>query len=192
MKFNKLTLEDLPNELWVDAFGFDGIYEVSNLGRIKSLGRYVNVRNGQRWVKERIIKQSLVSDGRLTCRLYDNGGKSINVASTIFLSFNPKADYNIKTHCVMHVDKIQSNNELTNLRIEKISKSHTVNYEKRLLPHLKENTDKMRAEYLKIKERECRDCNKVKKIAMFRHGSRQCLECRSLQKKRYYEKSKIK
>ena len=41
---------------WIDALGFDGIYEVSNYGRIKSLGRYVNIRNGQRWVKERIRK----------------------------------------------------------------------------------------------------------------------------------------
>lgn len=191
MNYNKTTLEDLEGETWVDAFGFDGIYEVSNLGRIKSLGRYVNIRNGQRWVNERIRKQCLVSDGRLTCPLYSNGGESINVAAVIFLSFNLKVDYNVKTHCIMHIDKNQSNNELTNLKIEKISKSHTVNYEKKLLPHLKVNTDKMRSEYLKIKERKCRDCKEVKEIGLFRYGSKQCLGCRRLQQKEYYKNKKM-
>ena len=29
--YENLQLEDLENEIWVDAFEFDGIYEVSNL-----------------------------------------------------------------------------------------------------------------------------------------------------------------
>lgn len=192
MNYKNTILEDLPNEIWVDAFGFDGVYEVSNLGRIKSVGRLVNIRNGQRWVKTRIRKQCLVSDGRLTCP-FNLEGKyySQNVAALIFLSFNPKADYNVKTHCVMHIDKVQHNNVLSNLIIEKKSKSHSVNHEKHLLPHLKINNDKRRSEYLKIKERKCKDCNTIKKIDMFRYGSKQCKGCRSLSQKQTYIKNKL-
>lgn len=54
--YNNLQLEDLPNEVWVDVYGYDGIYEVSNLGRVKSLERYVsNGRGGKMSVKERIL-----------------------------------------------------------------------------------------------------------------------------------------
>ncbi len=28
--YTNLQLEDLPNEVWVDVYGYDGIYEVSN------------------------------------------------------------------------------------------------------------------------------------------------------------------
>ncbi|MCB0541762.1 MAG: hypothetical protein KDE33_29945, partial [Bacteroidetes bacterium] len=34
-----LNLEDLPNEEWRDIPGYDGIYQCSNYGRIKSLRR---------------------------------------------------------------------------------------------------------------------------------------------------------
>ncbi len=190
MSYKITTLEDLPNEVWVDVFGFDGLYEVSNLGRYKSLGRYVNIRNGQRWAKERVMKQCLVYDGRLTLKLSNNGSVSINVAAIIFLSFNLKADYNVKTHCVMHIDKIQSNNVLSNLKIEKISKSHSINYSKGLLHHLTKNNRKRTEDYFKLTHKVCCVCSIKKAISCFEHGRNKCLGCRYLEKKENYRKSK--
>lgn len=37
---------DLPNEQWRPVVGYDGLYEVSNLGRVKSLPRYSFRNNG--------------------------------------------------------------------------------------------------------------------------------------------------
>ena len=68
MYHNKLSLNDLPNEKWIDAFEYDGIYEVSSLGRIKSLQREVNTRWGTpRIVEEKILKQSIIKakNGRI-------------------------------------------------------------------------------------------------------------------------------
>jgi len=50
--------EDIENEVWLDVFGYDGIYEVSNMGRIKSCERIVRCgsRGGFKTVKERIRK----------------------------------------------------------------------------------------------------------------------------------------
>ena len=35
--YQNLSLEDLPNEEWRDVVGYEGLYQVSNLGRVKSL-----------------------------------------------------------------------------------------------------------------------------------------------------------
>lgn len=37
MKQIEVFLGDLPGELWRDVVGYEGLYEASNLGRVKSL-----------------------------------------------------------------------------------------------------------------------------------------------------------
>lgn len=176
-----LSLEDLENELWTDVIGFDGAYHCSNLGRIKSIGRFVNIRNGQRWVKERIRKQFLASDGRLNCPL---SNVSINVAASIFLSFDNKSNYNIKKNCVMHKNKIQSDNRIENLVIKTISESHHVNFKKGLLNHLVAQNKKRTDDYNMIKERKCKLCNKTKIIKKFKRGCHTCKNCEYLKTNR--------
>lgn len=172
------NIDDLPNEIWVDIIGFDGIFECSNFGRIKSLGRWVNNGKSQRWVKERIKKQSLCKKNRLTCTLNINGKAiSINVPKIIFLSFNPNVDLNIKTHCVMHKNKIIYDNRIDNLIVSLISESHKLNFKKGLLPHLKINNDKKKIENSFITEKICKKCNENKKINQYRVGYKTCLKC---------------
>lgn len=44
-------------EEWKDIKGYEGLYQVSNEGRVKSLGRYIKSRgNGKSWRNERILK----------------------------------------------------------------------------------------------------------------------------------------
>ena len=40
-------------EIWKDIEGYEGLYQVSNLGRVKSLKRFVNSKNGERTVNEK-------------------------------------------------------------------------------------------------------------------------------------------
>ena len=63
--YKNLSLEDLPNEEWRDVVGYEGLYQVSSIGRIKSLER----KSAQFYqkgtlccysVKEKICKQSIV------------------------------------------------------------------------------------------------------------------------------------
>jgi len=42
-------------EKWLPVVGLEGYYEVSNKGRIKSLERYVCMRNCQKWIPESLI-----------------------------------------------------------------------------------------------------------------------------------------
>jgi len=46
------------NEIWKDILGYEGLYQISNLGRVKNLERKVKCQNHERIVKEKILKQS--------------------------------------------------------------------------------------------------------------------------------------
>ena len=50
-------------EIWKDIPDYEGIYQVSNLGNIKSIKRIVNSISGGRIVNERILRQKLRAVG---------------------------------------------------------------------------------------------------------------------------------
>ena len=45
------------NEIWKDIKGYEGLYQISNTGKVKSLERYVNSKStGKLFIKEKIRK----------------------------------------------------------------------------------------------------------------------------------------
>ena len=187
-----LSLDNLENEEWIDALGFDGVYQVSNLGRVKTLGRWVSNGKSERWVKERIRKLYTGKEGRVTMIFnYENKKTSVNLPAIIYFSFYPEKRYLDKTYCVAHINKIQNNNRLENLILIKISDSHKINHKENLLPHLKINNDKRRSEYLKLTHKVCKKCEEKKEIQRFEFGRNTCLVCRGRSKKDDYIKRKL-
>lgn len=77
-----LNLDDLPGEEWRDIKDFEGLYQISNYGRVKSLGRIKNCKSSNQFakfnskviIKERIMK--LKKDRYLRVQLYDKNGYS--------------------------------------------------------------------------------------------------------------------
>lgn len=51
------------DEIWKDIPGYEGLYQVSNFGRIKGLPRYVSNDKGQILLKERILKGHKITKG---------------------------------------------------------------------------------------------------------------------------------
>lgn len=47
---------NLEKEMWKPIQGYEGLYEISNLGRIKSLERCVENNGGKQIIKEKILK----------------------------------------------------------------------------------------------------------------------------------------
>lgn len=71
-------MEEIEEEIWRDIPNYEGYYQASNLGRIKSLPRLVNMDyfkdNIDRYytIKEKILKNSLKTTGYYSVCLYNN------------------------------------------------------------------------------------------------------------------------
>lgn len=111
-------------EVWKEVKGFEGLYEVSNKGRVRSLDRMVRNREHDYHAKGRILKLYTKSSGYVFVRLADNGKiKTLYVHRLIAEAFllNPSNQSQIN-----HKDENKANNLLENL--EWCSASYNINY----------------------------------------------------------------
>ena len=105
-------------ENWKDIKGYEGLYQVSDLGRIKSLAREIMRGNGFKYtVKEKIRKPSIRIDGYLAVNLLRDGireSKNIHVlVAMAFLNHKP----NGMKIVVDHITNDRSDNRLENLQL---------------------------------------------------------------------------
>lgn len=103
-------------EIWKDIEGYEGFYQVSNLGQIKSLDRYIKCKNGaERYMKGRILNHTVNKKRRGYCEisLHMNGKeKRYKVHRLVALAFLPNP-YNKPE--VNHKDEDKENNRVDNL-----------------------------------------------------------------------------
>lgn len=110
-------------EIWKSIKGYEGLYEVSNFGKIKSLDRLVRHKKESdfRIQKGAIKKQPKNSDGYLTVILYlKNKQKSFLVHRLVCYHFknNPQ-----NKPTVNHKDGNKLNNHINNLEWNTISEN---------------------------------------------------------------------
>ena len=97
-------------EQWKPVPGYEGLYEVSNLGRVRSLDR--TKTNGHKW-KGRILKQPSLRSGYKLVSLWKNGKqKSALVHRLVLFAFVGAQPEGRETR---HKDGNNSNNTLDNL-----------------------------------------------------------------------------
>lgn len=104
----------MNKEVWKDVSGYEGIFMVSSLGRVKSLSRDVYKKNGMKMrIKEKILKQQETNDGYLRIRLVmDSKGKNFLVHRLVAESFLDKEEHHTD---VNHIDENKKNNCVENL-----------------------------------------------------------------------------
>ena len=112
-------------EIWKPISGYEGFYEVSNLGRIRSLERIAECSDGRkRKLKTRILRQSCAPSGYYTVTLHKNGKqKSGLVHRLVCEAFIPNP---LGKDEVNHKDENSKNNNATNL--EWITRKENINY----------------------------------------------------------------
>lgn len=104
-------------EIWKDIIGYEGYYQVSNLGRIKSLERRVRTGRGDRLVKERILKLCNDAYGYVIVPLNKQGKlKTIKVHKLVAIAFLNHIPCGHK-EVVDHINHNKKDNSVDNLRL---------------------------------------------------------------------------
>lgn len=102
------------NETWKDISGFEGMYQVSNFGRVRSL----------KFGKERILKPVLTGHGYLDVILCKDGKtKQMKIHRLVANAFLPNPD---NLPVINHIDENKKNNLVDNL--EWVTQQYNVEY----------------------------------------------------------------
>ena len=104
-------------EIWKDIAGYEGYYQVSNLGNVKSIERRTKnsyrSRTGKCLVKQRILKFCVDPNGYNRVKLYkDEQKKTLKVHRLVANAFHQNPEN--KPH-VNHINAIRHDNRVENL-----------------------------------------------------------------------------
>lgn len=103
------------SEVWKDVVGYEGIYEVSNYGRVRTHKDKTthSVRHGTRKWKQRILKEKSPEGRDVRVTLWKNKKpKDFLVHRLVAFAFIPQID---GKNCINHIDGNPKNNHVENL-----------------------------------------------------------------------------
>lgn len=118
------SLEDIDGEVWKDVVGYEGLYKVSNKGRVKSVKR---TTPQQKSLDEKILSAHLDKDGYPQIALCKEGKiVTRKIHRVELIAFVPNV---FNKPCINHKDGVKWNNELENLEWCTISENTKHSYE---------------------------------------------------------------
>ena len=101
------------NEIWVNILDYEGMYQISNLGNIRSLDRYVDGKWHKMKIKGKILTLVKEKDGYYVANLYKNNTtKQFRVHRLVAQAFIPNPD-NLPE--INHKNEIKTDNRVENL-----------------------------------------------------------------------------
>ncbi len=115
--YENLSLSDMDGEIWKDIKGFEECYMVSNLGRIKSLGRMLQTTYRNRKIPTRIRKQQSFKGETPKVGLYIDGKMvSVFVSRIVYSTFISPLPYSESQSLVVsHKNNDKKDNRVDNL-----------------------------------------------------------------------------
>ena len=101
-------------EIWKNIKGYEGLYQVSSEGRVKSLERtFIDKIGRERYVKERVLKPGVTKDGYLIVVLCAGDKQKTHIVHRLVCQAFHKNPEN--KPCVNHIDENKTNNAASNL-----------------------------------------------------------------------------
>lgn len=112
--YKNLSLEDLEGEVWKDIPNYEGLYQVSNLGRVKSLPRACGGEHNRFVSKTKIMKTRPNVNGYLQTNIKKDGKQRlVRVHRLVAIAFIPRVD---GKEYVDHINGVKLDNRVENLR----------------------------------------------------------------------------
>ena len=111
-----MVIQDLEDEVWKPVIDYEGFYEVSSLGRVKSLEKVLTVSSDRTGGHKKsqsacVMKPFLNKKGYLTVVLSRLGVKKTKPVHRLVL----EAFLGKDTRQVNHIDGVKTNNKVSNL-----------------------------------------------------------------------------
>lgn len=124
----RLPVDVIPGEVWRSVEGYEGLYEVSDLGRVKSLARVVHAKDGRKiHYTEKLLRVNEDSRGYLqVCLCNHTKRKTWLVHRLVAIAFLGHPPQGME---VCHNDGTRNNNRITNLRYGTRSENTLDKYE---------------------------------------------------------------
>lgn len=129
-------VKNLENEEWKDILNYEGLYQISNLGRVKSLERKVEYINKSKYKKEykttktyeeKLIQQYMNESGYMRVHLSKNGKSKFHFVHRLVAQGFIDNPENLPE--VNHKDENTINNSVKNL--EWCDRLYNANYDTR-------------------------------------------------------------
>lgn len=112
----------MEQEIWKDIPGYEGLYQVSNLGRVRSLDKSIEIqtkRDGKTlkpfksFCKGKVLKPSINPDGYAIVQLHNEEKVwYARVHRLVAMAFIPNPE---NKPCINHLDNTRDNNIVSNL-----------------------------------------------------------------------------
>lgn len=136
------------SEEWRDIEGYEGIYQISDCGRVKSLERFVLLGEGIRHIMEKFLRAKRKKNGYLFYCLYPGDGtvKSEYAHRLVAQAFIPNPlhkrdvnhiDGNKMNNCIDNLEWVtRSENQIHAYNVLNRTREHPVGWDNKLAKHI--------------------------------------------------------
>lgn len=107
------NIAKMQKEIWKDVKGYEGLYQISNLGKIKRLSRLSYQRFGKLLLNEKVMSNVIDNNGYVVVSLTNNKKQRKFLVHRLIAIHFIKNNNNLP--CINHIDGNKQNNDISNL-----------------------------------------------------------------------------